>query len=703
MQKRALWKHCLLTCVVSGLTCVVLSNDARAYYAAVPQSQQLTRPTTLAEIYRIEELAESQKDEAIKQLNALRSRFDAQTPLSDQREALSVLIQIYLDNDQRDLARKYITELQGFGIQNHDKWATASALVYEASLYNKNGDFPDAKIRIVQALALATEVNQKSLTSRANIVASFVYKSLGEFQLALQHQLIAMDNLEEGSRHADLARANAMNSISLLYLALKDPQSGLDYNEKATTLARAMGSQTLMGMLALNRGYAYADLDRLPEAIKSYEESLVIAKKFDHKEEEALALNNLSDAAFRMENYKLCIKYGKATLDLSEQLNDNSLRASAYVNLGLCHMGAGEVPIGVSEVNHGMDYLRKANAKPDIEQVLGQFAQAYEKAGMYHEAYKTILEQLNLSTELFRADRDRAVSELKAKYDASQREKQIEVLQQKNQVQTVELKNKGLQRIIATLATLIAVAVAVTIFMLYRKVRKTNQNLEEANVKLAHQSTRDPLTGLLNRRAFHDTMKYRTELRERRSSENQNPPHALVILDIDHFKNINDTYGHAAGDAVLVEISNRLTHVMRDKDMLMRWGGEEFLVFLNQIPVEKIPQVVERILISVGARPIGFEQKVIPVTVSAGYISLPVGTESEIDPSWEKMLNLADSALYMAKTRGRNRAIGIETVNVMPSEFDELLQGNLENSITEGKVTIQQLAGPVQNEILTTF
>ena len=67
------------------------------------------------------------------------------------------------------------------------------------------------------------------------------------------------------------------------------------------------------------------------------------------------------------------------------------------------------------------------------------------------------------------------------------------------------------------------------------------------------------------------------------------------------------------------------------------------------------------------------------------------------------MLNLADSALYMAKTRGRNRAIGIETVNVMPSEFDELLQGNLENSITEGKVTIQQLAGPVQNEILTTF
>jgi len=220
---------------------------------------------------------------------------------------------------------------------------------------------------------------------------------------------------------------------------------------------------------------------------------------------------------------------------------------------------------------------------------------------------------------------------------------------------------------------------------------------------LAHQSTRDPLTGLFNRRAFHDAMKFRTQMTDRRVSENINPPHALVMLDIDHFKRINDTFGHAAGDAVLIELSKRLSHVMRDKDMLMRWGGEEFLIFLNHIPVIKLSQVVERILISVGGRTVEFDHNVIPTTISAGYISLPLGIDSEVDPNWEKMLNLADSALYMAKTRGRNQAIGIKAVGVKKEELDELLEGNLENSITQGRVTIEQIAGPVQHETTSEY
>jgi diguanylate cyclase (GGDEF)-like protein len=175
------------------------------------------------------------------------------------------------------------------------------------------------------------------------------------------------------------------------------------------------------------------------------------------------------------------------------------------------------------------------------------------------------------------------------------------------------------------------------------------------------------------------------------------------MLDIDHFKRINDSYGHASGDAVLIELSKRLSHVMRDKDMLMRWGGEEFLIFLHHIPAMKLPQVIDRILITVGGRAVEFDHNVIPATISAGYISLPPGVESEVDPNWEKMLNLADSALYMAKTRGRNQAIGIKVVGVKKEELDELLEGNLEKSITQGRVIIEQIAGPVQNEPTTEF
>lgn len=310
-----------------------------------------------------------------------------------------------------------------------------------------------------------------------------------------------------------------------------------------------------------------------------------------------------------------------------------------------------------------------------------------------------------MSTELFKSDRDRAVSEMKERYDASEREKQIEVLEQKNQVQSVELRNKSLQRVIAILATIVALSVAITILVLYRQVRKANRSLEEANIKLAHQSTRDPLTGLYNRRAFHDAMKFRSKQTDRRAGDmgDPNTPHAFVMLDIDHFKRINDSFGHASGDAVLIELSRRLSHVMRDKDMLMRWGGEEFLIFLHHIPSARLAQVMERILISIGSRPVEYERHVIHVTISAGFIALPSGLESDVDQNWEKMLNLADSALYMAKTRGRNQAVGLKLVGVGKEELDPLLAGGLDQAIQTGRVIVESIIGPAQNEVVAEY
>ena len=238
------------------------------------------------------------------------------------------------------------------------------------------------------------------------------------------------------------------------------------------------------------------------------------------------------------------------------------------------------------------------------------------------------------------------------------------------------------------------------ILFLYRKLRVANRHLQTANASLAHQSQRDPLTGLLNRRAFQDAMHLRTQAHERRSGSSMSAPHALLVLDIDHFKRINDIYGHAAGDEVLVEISKRLTFVMRDQDMLMRWGGEEFLIFLNHMPAANLQQVVERILITIGARPVAFENITIQVTISVGYISLQQGEQSEVDVDWKKSLNLADSVLYMAKTRGRNQAIGIREVHVPKAEFDELVNSDLEQSIQAGKIVIEQIAGPLQEQRL---
>ncbi len=660
-------------------------------------------PGLMDQVYQLRNLAETQREESLKQLNQLKNQLAPGARLDDKRLVLAALISTYLKDDQRELARKLNGELNDLAIQYKDNYSKSLVLNFQANIYTDEARLNEAKKSVDQALVVAKSVNDKKLNQVVNKTASIVYGNLGDYNASLQFQIAAMEAMDGEDRHDDMARIDALNSLGTIYLDLKDPKLALDYFHKGIKLAEELDAQRMLAMLTLNMGNAYTDLERHQEAIKANLETQRIAQLIADRRLETIATNNLSDSYFRLGKFDQCLHFARKTLSLSEKIENEELQSSAIINIGLCRMGLGEVIEGAKDVNGGIERLRKENSRSQIEPVLGQLASAFEKQGMYKEAYKAVADQLALSIELYKSDRDRAVAEMKAKYDASEQEKQIEVLEQRNQIQNVELQNRSLQRIIAILATLIAIAVAISILYLYRKARLANRNLEEANIKLAHQSTRDPLTGLFNRRAFHDAMKFRTQMTDRRVSDNINPPHALVMLDIDHFKRINDTFGHASGDAVLIEISKRLTHVMRDKDMLMRWGGEEFLIFLNHIPTKKLPEVVERILISVGGRPVVFEHHSIPSTISAGYISLPLGVGSEVDLNWEKMLNLADSALYMAKTRGRNQAIGIQINQVNQEELDELLQGNLEHAISLGKVSIEKIAGPVQNEATTEF
>jgi diguanylate cyclase (GGDEF)-like protein len=687
MRKQAhTFSHQLTRFVVAALLCIFAVNTVAAEVEPTPIQ---------AEVALLEDMAETQQDESLVQLVQLLQKLPTNAAPDDRREALVATIAMYIKVGQLTEATKLNLELGALASKNRDDRASAMALSYQASFLHNEGKLDDATKIIEQSLLIAQHVNEKKLISRVNSTAATIYQDLGNFKAALQHQLIAMDALEEGNRHAELRRIGAMNNIATIYLDLKDPQLSLDYNDKATKLAQSLDAQNMLATLEINRGIAYSDLNKLDDATKAYLRALKISRKIADRRSEAVALNNLSDVSLALGHYSACVQFAEQTIDLAHTQEDKALEATGLANIGLCHMNLGSIAQGAAEANRAIDFFRDSKEKPSAEEVLGQLSSAYENVKMYKEALKAMQEQRSLTAELFRKDRDRALSEMKAKFDASQREKQIEVLEQKNQVQSVELKNKSLQRVVAILATLVAGAVALIIAALYRKVRESNRELQETNIKLEQQSTRDPLTGLLNRRAFQDMMKFRAQMAERRLSDPITPPHALVLLDIDHFKLINDTHGHSTGDLVLINISKHLQQIMREKDMLMRWGGEEFLIFLNHIPVENLTPVIERVLKTVAEATITEDGRSISVSTSIGYISLPQAGTSTVDLNWEKALHLADTALYMAKTRGRNQAIGISAMDISPNDFTKLVQGNLEDAIAQGLVQIQQIFGPV--------
>ena len=648
-----------------------------------------------AEIMLLQDMAETQKTESLRQLVELLDHLPADAREDDRREALSAVISLYIQQGQQAQATKRNADLEELGKQAHDEHATAMALNYHASLLQDLGKNEDAANAIDQAIVIAERVKNKKLTSRVYATASTVYGAMGKFQKALEYQLLAMDALEEGSRHAELRRISAMNNIGTLYASLKNPKAALEYYLKAGKLASSLDAEDTLATLAINRGNAYSDLGNHEESAKAYMEALELSRKISDPRTEATAMNNLADYNLSRRHYTECVQYAEDTIPLAQKVGDGDLTATAYVNLGLCRISLGAVQQGAADVKRGMDFFRESKSLPQVELVLEQLTDVYEHVGQYQEALKALREQRELSEQLFRADRDRELAELQAKFNAAEREKQIEALQQNNELQGVELKNKNLQRVIFFLATLVALAVAGTIALLYRKVRKSNRELYETNLKLAQQSTRDPLTGLLNRRAFQDMMRLRAQTPDRRAIDAGLPPHALILLDIDHFKLINDTFGHASGDQVLVELGRRLSQIMREYDMLMRWGGEEFLIYLNHIPTEHLAPIVERVLAAVGAEPVDTGEQRVAVTTSAGYIALPLAKNAHgVDMNWEKALHLADTALYLAKTRGRNQAIGVRLRDISAEEFARVSQGDLEDAVKSGLLDLDSMAGP---------
>ena len=176
-------------------------------------------------------------------------------------------------------------------------------------------------------------------------------------------------------------------------------------------------------------------------------------------------------------------------------------------------------------------------------------------------------------------------------------------------------------------------------------VKQLQDELRDRNEALDKISRTDTLTGIHNRRHVDDelTRRHADALRHR-------DPLSILLLDIDHFKHVNDTYGHPAGDQVLREFAGRLSAELRIGDTAGRWGGEEFLVILPRTDLPGATEVAERIRATTAATPITADQQQISITVS-------VGCATGRDESPKHLLDRVDALLYQAKDNGRNQIV----------------------------------------------
>ncbi|MBZ5664497.1 MAG: GGDEF domain-containing protein [Acidobacteriia bacterium] len=200
---------------------------------------------------------------------------------------------------------------------------------------------------------------------------------------------------------------------------------------------------------------------------------------------------------------------------------------------------------------------------------------------------------------------------------------------------------------------------------LERAVAERSTELAQANRELQEASLSDPLTGIRNRRFFQSTIAADASqaVRAYRGLANYSLDHRDLIfflIDIDHFKFVNDEYGHDAGDRVLVQIAQRLNSVVRESDFLIRWGGEEFLVVFRSAQRGDGVLLASRILKAINGTEfdLGNERR-LTRSCSVGWAAFPWLPRSCSNLSVDEVLRLADHGLYVAKQEGRNQAVGL--------------------------------------------
>lgn len=671
------------------IACLTLVVGMLSGHAVADEKSDMDR------LDKIQTLSDRDNALALKELIAFKEALPASTSYQVRVEVLKALVNLYYDAGKIKSSDATIAEFLQLAQSRHDQETIAIAQIADAYRLFDDGKINEAIAYIKRIQDSVPNTTNPELQMRLHNAFGVMYSTTGNFDIALKHYYQALGYADQLPRRRIQARLYKLDSIAKLYAAMKDPERALDITKQALSLAPIANTPKLRASMLLTQGIFYSQLQKHEESLAANEAALAISKEAGMPVLEATALINIADHFLLVHDYKQAESYARRGLALGEALGDKGTIEGAKINLGFALGGQGKVKEGVPYVMHAISFFKESDAKADAEATLGELSLMYERAGMYKEAVASLRQQQELSNEIFRSDRNVAVTTLQEQYAAEQRQRQIELLSKENALKDAQIRNQHLLQIITLLGTGLVVVASAFVFNLYRQIRRTNLQLREANTKLEVTSTRDPLTGLFNRRAFVDLMASRQPRdQDERRAANIDTLDGLILLDIDQFKKINDTYGHAVGDTVLKDISHRLKRIVRETDMVLRWGGEEFLIFSPKTHPEQITVLVDRILRAIGEQVFVDGDIKIPVTVTAGYITLPFADVPEQSCGWEKTLQIADMALYLAKAHGRNRAYGVAKLLVDHHIAMPILDHDLSAAKEAGMVELIEVIGP---------
>lgn len=542
--------------------------------------------------------------------------------------------------------------------------------------------------------AIALDAPRPASAQRAGLLRNLgvALAQQGKLDQALHAMLRADTLMQELGIPAD---AGLVANLAGLYVYLEDWQHAREYAQRAYDMAPEGSAGQLAALNML--GNATFGLNELQTAHDHFERSLRLAIQLgrpaiSERNNLALTLLNLGQPREALTRFQDVVR-------LADASEDRVVSAVGRKNVAECWIALGDRAEADQWMHEALQIYAKEDVPPKRKELLQLMVENLAALGRHEEALQRLREYHALNEEMVNSETKARIASLESDYALKSKDIEIALQRAELQAQQADLErlrgqeqNEQLQRKMLLVALLGLAGIVLALWHSLRLKARANRDLmkmnceieaqrirlQELNVAIRKQSEEDALTGLHNRR-YLQALLASTELAERDNVE----PTLAIVADLDHFKRINDTWGHQVGDEVLKHVAEQMRSVARAGDSLVRWGGEEFVWWCRGANAADGPLLCARLQAVLAENPFQIDGQQIAVSASIGFAPLPLwsgqGAASDI------AMRLADHASYLAKRAGRNCWFGY-TPRRAPDAAQDLRQLSVDALEREGWV-----------------
>jgi len=642
-----------------------------------------SQPAPRNELERLQYIGRAQPDVAVTGLQA----YIAALPVEDPRhlEALLELGANYVAQNRAEQVEEVAARIDS--LSDRLSLARPAAMLLRGQWMQRHGDVGKAERQIIEASALLPANPPDYLRLRVLMSTAFVKNRGGHYDEAMASYNQALKLVDQSA--PTWMRVDLRSAISNVLREAGQPDRAIEVTREEMRLAAASGDEyglsTAYTMRAIHDSENGGDTNAV---LADWRAALEHARLGGSKHQIIVGTANIADYYLEHGDFQTAYALSQTALPLALSTHDLTAQSVAFANTGLALIGMRRKDEGLPLVRQAMSIDESSGSAANVAELTRELGGYLERAGYLEDALAAYHQYRQLSDELRQQDRQRALLELQEGFANDNRQHELDMLGREGRLKDEEIRHHQLQIRQWTAAGVVSLLLLAVVAVLARRLRLRNQLLSVSNEQLRLQAEIDPLTGLSNRHHLQAVMAQRGG----KALEG-----TLYLLDVDYFKHINDRCGHAGGDSVLVEIARRLRATVRDDDLIVRWGGEEFLVLVRPLPPQEAEALAQRLLCALADVPVLHDGSPVPVSASIGFGRFPLPSsvpQPELAVGWERAISLVDAAMYLAKAHGRNGACSLRRVDAADSAALAQVIEQLETAAADGRVELQFQHGP---------